>query len=384
MTGDSKPAAALRPSRIAVDLRALAGRPSGIGFFTLSLLSELARRGASRYVGMAHRMPHGEDELARAGVELEAQRAPLGLAWQQIVLPRRLSRGDLDLLWSPLLTLPLRLPIPGVVTVHDLTPLLYSEAHSFKVKASFAPFIRPSVETARRVVADSESTARDLRTQFPQAREKVRVVYPGIDPAFEPASAEEISTFREEIGCPGGYVLFIGTLEPRKNVGLLLEAWSALRASDPNFPPLVLAGSYGWRSRNLVGRIRSLESLGLRYLDHLSRDRLVRLVQSASTLVLPSLYEGFGLPAAEAMACAVPTVVSDSASLPEVVGDAGLQFESDDPSALAAALEKVIRDPGLASELGARGRERAGRFQWSRAAAEMEEVFAAALRTGDR
>lgn len=360
---------------IAVDLRALVRQPSGIGFFTLSLLTELAQRGRDRYVGMAQAPVYGEQQLAQAGVEVEYHGAPLGLIWQQLVLPRRLRSEDLGLFWSPLLTLPLVLDVPAVVTVHDLTPLLFPETHSLKVRASFIPFIRPTVELARCVVTDSKATASDLRTQFPQAKHKLEVVYPGIDRAFQPASDDEIQAFREEIDCPRGYVLFVGTLEPRKNVAQLLEAWAGLRAADSSTPPLVLAGSVGWRSRSLLARIRALEPMGVRYLDHLDRKTLVRLVQSASVLTLPSLYEGFGLPAAEAMACAVPTVVANTSSLPEVVGDAGLMIAPDDPSALASALSRILHDPALASELSARGLERAKRFDWELAADSMESIF---------
>jgi glycosyltransferase involved in cell wall biosynthesis len=364
---------------IAVDLRALVGKPSGIGFFTLSLLIELARRDRARYVGMSQAPVYGEDILHNAGVQVEYHGAPLGLIWQQLVLPRRLREEDIDLFWSPLLTLPLGLEVPAVVTVHDLTPLLFSETHSLKVKASFLPFIRPTVELARSIVTDSKATAADLRVQFPQARDKVEVVYPGVDRVFEPAPEEDVQAFRLELGCPEGYVLFVGTLEPRKNLSLLIDAWAGLKKSDPAVPPLILAGSYGWKSRSLLKRIEALKPLGLRYLDHPERKKLVQLIQSARLLTLPSLYEGFGLPAVEAMACGVPTVVANTSSLPEVVGDASLLVEPDDGSALAAAIARVLRDPGLASELSARGLLRAQRFEWRRAAEEMEAIFDRAL-----
>src|SRR5262249_31668827 len=132
---------------------------------------------------------------------------------------------------------------------------------------------------------------------------KVRVVYPGIDPEFRPGSAAGIAATRAELGAPAGYLFYAGTLEPRKNVGLLLDAWEALRAADSATPPLVLAGPYGWGSQHLVRRIEALRPLGLQALGHVDRARLVRLFQAARVFVYPSLYEGFGLPAAEALAC---------------------------------------------------------------------------------
>ncbi len=373
------PAATTARPAVGVDLRALVGTPSGIGVFTRALLLRLAERGGYRIVGLSHRPATGGGELEAAGVALETRAAPLGVLWQQLRLPARLAAGDLDLFWSPLFTLPLRLPVPAVVTVHDLTPVLYPETHRFKVLASILPFLRRSVETARVVVADSEATARDLRGQFPQCADRLRVVYPGVDDDFAPGGAEEVAATREELGCPRGYVLYAGTIEPRKNLGLLLDAWEAARLDDATFPPLVLAGGYGWRSRPLVRRIERLRGLGLLALGRVERGRLVRLFQAARVFAYPSLYEGFGLPPAEAMACGVPTVASNRASLPEVVGEAGLLVDADDPGGLADALRRVIGDPALAAELGARGRERARRFRWTRAAREMEEVFALAL-----
>jgi glycosyltransferase involved in cell wall biosynthesis len=398
-----------RLPRVAIDLRALVPLPTGIGVYTRSLALALARRGGMRYLGVAHRPPRGAEELAAAGIELEEQRAPLGVVWQQLLLPLRLRRGDVDLLWSPLLTLPLGCPVPAVATVHDLTVLLMPEAHRAKVRFSLLPFLAASLRRARRLVTLSRATAGDVAFHYPGSAGKVRVIYPGVDEEFRPGSAEEIAATREELGAPRGYLLYAGTLEPRKNVGALLDAWEALAADDPAFPPLVLAGPYGWGSRALAARIARLAASDgrstatgrsrttaagtglaatppsaatgsrLLALGRLDRARLVRVFQAASVFVYPSLYEGFGLPPAEALACGVPAVALDTSSLPEVVGDAGLLVEPGDTAALAAALGRLVAEPALTAELAGRAAAQAGRFRWQRAAAEMEEVFREAL-----
>jgi glycosyltransferase involved in cell wall biosynthesis len=364
---------------IAVDLRALVPTPTGIGVYTRSLLLELAARGGFHYRGLAHRPPRCAATLAAAGIESEHEPAPLGVIWQQLKLPRRLSRGDLDLLWSPLMTIPLRCPVPSVATVHDLTSILMPESHRFKVRWSIFPFLRPSLEKADRLVAVSQATADDIAFHFPQVARKVRVVYSGVDPEFRPGTLEEIEAAREEIGAPDGYILYAGTLEPRKNLGAVLDAWEALRVEDSSVPPLVLAGPYGWGSRDLVRRIESLAPLGVKAVGHVDRDRLVRIFQAATVFVYPSFYEGFGLPPAEALACGIPTIVSNVSSLPEVVGDAGLQVEPTDPGELMTAIRNLLESPARREELRGRGIERAARFRWERTAAEMEEVFREAL-----
>lgn len=365
--------------RIAVDLRALVGVPSGIGYYTHSLISCLARRGGAAYVGMAHRPIVDDRRLVELGVEMEAHGGPLGVWWQQLILPGRLKRANIDLLWSPITTLPWRLSIPGVVTVHDLTTLLHPHTHRLKVRLSVLPFLANTLGKARRIATDSEATARDIRDHYPRCAARIEVVYPGIDPEFRPGNSQEIEATRDELGCPDGYILYSGTLEPRKNIGTLLTAWETLRQTQSGVPPLILTGPYGWRSLDLLSRIQGLAHQGLHYLGRVERERLVRLMQAASIFVYPSLYEGFGLPPAEAMACGIPTIASKRASLPEVVGDAGLLFEPENPEELAGAIRRLLREPSLATELGNRGWRRAQRFRWEHAAELMEQLFDQAL-----
>lgn len=366
----------LRPWRVAVDLRALVPPPTGIGFYTRSLMLALRRRGLD-LLGLAHRPVHASvaPDLAAAGIPCEYAAAPYGVLWQQLRLPRRLACGDIDVLWSPITTLPMRLPVPAVVTVHDLTTVLLPEAHRLKVRWSVLPFLRRSLETAGTIVCDSRATADDVARHFPQCRNKLRVIYPGVDEEFRPGNPQRIAALRAELGAPDGYLLYAGTLEPRKGVATLLEAWEALRAADPRTPPLVLAGPYGWRSGRLLRRIEAAREHGLVHLGRLERGRLVEVFQAARLFVYPSLYEGFGLPPAEALACGVPAVVTRAASLPEVVGEAGILVPPGDSEALAAAVGALLAAPAREAELRERAVRQARRFGWDRAAAELEQAL---------
>ena len=373
----------MNPPTIAVDLRAALGTLTGIGVYTRALATELGQRSRIRILGVAHRAPDDPGWLAEAGIEWEEQSTPSGVLWQQLVLPRRLRRGDIDLFWSPLQTLPvLPAPVPLVTTVHDLTALLLPKTHRLKVRWSQIPFLKKSLDRARRIVAVSEATAEDLRRVFPDSRDRIRVVPNGVDPAFRPAAPEEIEGFRKDRDLPEGYLFYAGTLEPRKNVALLLDAWEILRAEEEHPLPLVLAGPYGWKSRRLARRLEELRPEGLRVLGHLPREDLIRWMQAARVFVYPSLYEGFGLPAAEAMACGVPVVATDAGSLPEVVDGAGILVSPEDSRALAEAIRRILDEPELGRDLGRRGRERAARFRWDRSAARLEELFLSILENG--
>jgi glycosyltransferase involved in cell wall biosynthesis len=326
---------------------------------------------------LTHRAARNPTELEAAGVRLETLSAPFGYWWQQRSLPRRLRAGDFDLLWSPLPTLPQETPIPAVVTIHDLTPLLFPYWHSWRNRATFRRHLPGTLRTAARIVAVSEATARDIEHRFPAAGQRLEVVPNGVDPIFTPATDSQIEAIRRSFEAPGGYVLCVGTLEPRKNLARLLDAWHLVveRLEDP--PPLLVAGGRGGRARGLRRRLQ--RTPGARYLGRLPRPRLVEALQGASVFVYPSLYEGFGLPVAEAMACGVPVVTSDRSSLPEVVGDSGVLVNPQHTQELAAAVVALLGDGERRRELGRRAVRRAERYSWDTAAARMEEVFELAL-----
>ena len=373
-----------RRPRVAVDLRALVRPPTGIGVYTLEILRALAAGGELDLVGLVHREPAASDELRALGITVEVQPAPLGVIWQQLVLPRRLAAGDLDLFWSPLLTLPRRVAPAAVVTLHDLAALHVPETLPAKVRWSLLPFLERSIERADRIVVATERVAGELARAFPASDGKVRIVPHGVAEGFRPAaSPDEIAAIRARHEAPGGYFLAVGTLEPRKNLDLLLDAWPAVRAEPEGAAAhLLLVGPPGWKDRAIEHRIERLRGEGVRRLGRVGGTELAELYRGALALVYPSRYEGFGLPVAEAMASGVPAVVAERTSPAEVAGDAGIACDPDAPDALAAVLLRLLRSPGEVAALAERARRRAARYTWPASAAAHLAVFREALARG--
>lgn len=364
----------MRRPTVAVDLRALIGPRTGIGVHTEELIRSLLELRSHDLLGLSHRPPDDIEPLLSAGLRSEHQAAPLGVVWQQLLLPHRLRQGDVDLFWSPLTTLPWSCPVRSVVTVHDLTPVLLPASHHWKTRWSQRPFLARSLASARAVIAVSRATAGDVRARYRRAA-PISVIPNGVGIEFRPAEPAAVETIRRREDAPDGYVLYAGTLEPRKNLDGLLAAWRLVREELPEAPPLLVAGAWGWGDPALRSRLAKASALDVRTLGRVSHERLVELLQGATAFVYPSLYEGFGLPPLEAMACAVPVVTSDRSSLPEVVGDAGILVDPDDPRAIAAGLLDVLRHPKRARALAERGRERSRSFTWKRSAEALAAVF---------
>jgi glycosyltransferase involved in cell wall biosynthesis len=225
---------------------------------------------------------------------------------------------------------------------------------------------------SRRVIAISKATRRDLIARYHIPARKIRIVYHGRDLSYAPvedqAGIEETAS-RYDVSRP--YCLHVGTLQPRKNLGVLVEAWDQLRNRVDNPPQLLLAGKRGWLYDSLF---RAVESRGLgdlvKFADYVEQPDLPALYSGALALTFPSLYEGFGLPPLEAMSCGTRVIASTASSVPEVVGDAGLLLDPHDASAWAAAVERVMNDPTLREELSRKGLERAAQFTWERCARE--------------
>jgi glycosyltransferase involved in cell wall biosynthesis len=259
-------------------------------------------------------------------------------------------------------------------TVFDLTCWLMPEVHTAANVKAARRFAEVMLRRADGLIAISEHTRNDAVRLLGLSPEKIAVIWPGVADAFFQAAPEAVQRARERYGLRRPYLLFVGTIEPRKNLARLLEAWQSVKADVREHYEFVLAGPPGWGDPGLIERLRS-GSPGVRYLGYVPEDGLPALTAGATAFVYPSLYEGFGLPVAQAMAAGVPVLTSAVSSLPEVGGDAVLLVDPLSVTDLRSAMERLLESPSLRSRLGALGRQRAELFRWDRVARQSWEFF---------
>lgn len=342
------------------------GRPeAGVGVYTREILRALV---ASAPVDLTVYTLAGAEPLA--GVKAR-RRSTFPLAGRHLLWSGAVRRSHADLFFGCIGQLPLGgVGMPSVVTAHDLAIYRNPEWFPDGQWLSVQHVVPRSLRRADRVICVSRSTARDVQAILGVPGDRLRVVPLGVDPAFRPQPPEAIADLRRRLGLPERFCLFVSTIEPRKNLPVLLDAWSHLEAR----PPLVVAGVTGWRSQEIEAKLVQAGT-GVHRLGGVARGDLPALYSAATCLCHPAWYEGFGLTPLEAMACGTPVVVSNRSSLPEVVGEAGLLVDPADPDAWTAALERVLGDPELRHDLRAKGLERAASFTWTRAAERTWEVF---------
>ncbi len=261
-------------------------------------------------------------------------------------------------------------------TVHDVTSRIMPELHSTGNQRAGRGF-ESTLRRAHRIIAVSENTKRDVVRMLGLDAERIHVIHSGVAEAFFHAGPTEAGIARAAYGLQRPYVLFVGAIEPRKNVGTLLDAWAALAPSLREEFELVLAGLAGWAGPKLVSRL-SASGPGVRYLGYVPERHLAGLTAGAAVFVYPSLYEGFGFPVAQAMAAGVAVVTSNVSSLPEVAGEAAVLVDPRSPSALREALSRLLLSPAECALRSEAGRVRARRFTWEECARRSLEFFRAA------
>ena len=358
---------------------------SGTGRYAAELAAALAEIDSeNNYVVLTRRGSPLAERLAPFGhVEVDA-RVGAGLVarlwFERFGLARWIAEKRLDVFHGPAFVLPPRCPAASVVTIHDLVFDLYPETVPKRRRSYYRRTIPRSIAMADRVIADSESTARDVRERYGLAPERVTPVHLGVeDRFFEEASVARREEVRRRYELPDRFVLAVGTLEPRKNLPGLLEGYAALRKVESSAPPLVLAGRRGWGMRgveDIATRLGVADAV--RWPGFIDDADLPVLYGLADVFAGVSLYEGFGLPLLEAMAAATPVVAADNSSMPEVVGDAGALVDARAPGAIAEALARFVRDPEEAKRRGQACQERARQFTWRRCAEKTLEVYRSA------
>lgn len=362
-------------------------RNAGVSRYTYRLIEGLSRLDAGqRYtVFVSASDQQAVTEFGNERLRLVPSRWPTAqpaqrILWEQTALPDLLRRVRADVFHSPVNVLPLRLPCPSVVTVHDLAFLHYPQFFRPARRIYQRMLTAHSVRVATLVIAVSESTRRDLIEQLGADPARVRVVNPAIEPRFRPiADPARRAAFRHEQGLPERFLLYLGTLEPRKNLVGLVEAYARLRAAEPDAPPLVVAGAKGWYFDEVFAKVRTLGlEQSVTFAGYVSDEAQPLWYAAAELFVYPSFFEGFGLPVAEAMACGTAVITSNVSSLPEVAGDVAVQANPHDADSLAHAMRSLLQDDETRRRLAAEGPRWARRFSSERMVAACSEIYAEA------
>lgn len=367
--------------RIAIDIRCLLEKHySGVGLYTLNLLHEIFRQDAkNEYVlfyntAKKARIP----EFHYPNVKISGHKIPnkiFNSAVQFLKFPKldEFIKGA-DVFFFPNVNFfSFSKKCKVVTTIHDLSFEMYRDFFSFKARL-WHKMIQPKLLCQRsdKIIAVSENTKRDIVKLYNIPDEKIQMIYLGIITRNENPDPEKIKKVKEKYRLPEKYVLFIGNLEPRKNIESAIAAFLKSNISKDYF--FVLAGAQSWKSSRIHELIKK-HFERIHYIGYVEENEKPVLYALASLFVYPSYYEGFGLPPLEAMACGVPTIVSHASSLPEIVGNASILVDPYDVNDIAKAIETAIADNSLRDELVRRGHQRANEFQWEKAARETIDVF---------
>jgi glycosyltransferase involved in cell wall biosynthesis len=383
--------------KIGIDARFLTHPQKG-GFktYTVNLIHALAALDeANEYVLYADGPMDDADALNHKGnvsVRIVRSEVPaFGMVMrEQLALPSAVAGDKLDLFHAPCLTAPLRLPCPLVVTIHDMiwrTPQRFSAAGKLPVKRrlmqsyyQWAP--EKAALKAAVVITVSHAARQDILRELHLPAERVVVTHEAANAQYQRVTDEtHLNSALQRHGLARGFLLALGSADPRKNMGTLLKAYARLTPAMQAAHPLAIIWAHSHLSDAIAEQARALGILEhVRFLQRVPDADMPAMYSGASAFVFPSRYEGFGLPLLEAMACGAPVIASDNSSIPEVVGDVGLMVNAEDDAGMADSIQRVLADAGLRSTLVQKGLARAGTFTWRRCAAETLAAYALAAK----
>jgi glycosyltransferase involved in cell wall biosynthesis len=366
---------------IYIDVSAAVHRRAGLGRYAENLTRALIPRLTHKLALFYNRekgvtLPPGLEHLPSRTVALSYK------SWRMLVWAGQLARIPFNRLTPDAalfhaaehLLLPLK-DVPTVLTVHDLI-FRYMPEHHKPLNRWYLNLTMPLYcRRADHIIAVSEATRHDIINAYHIPPEKISVIYEAADPRFEPQLRTVVEAMRARYHLPEQYLLYVGTIEPRKNLTRLLKVWESLYQAH-EVPPLVIVGQQGWLTGDFFEALENSPAReGVLLTGYIEDSDLPALYSGATAMVFPSLYEGFGLPPLEAMACGTPVLCSNVSSLPEVVEDVALTFDPTDDEAMAQALRRIVRDKALHDTLKEQGLCQAARFSWGRAAQETKRVY---------
>ena len=365
--------------RVALDAIPLVAAKTGIGHYTDALAEWLARTHPNHQYQLFSPIDFAFEAGNGKPANLSKQFLPTRSVfrkWWMIGLPALLQISPVDVFHGTNYCIPLFAPCPSVVTIHDMSLFAQSQTHE---PANVTRGKRRMPIMARRasmIIAPSEWTKKEIVKYLRTRPEKIRVIYEAARDAMKPVLPGQSEGVLEKYQVRRPYLLYVGTIEPRKNLLTLIRAYDELLRTTAHRPQLVLCGGRGWLDSevfNLARELRMEEQI--RFTGYIEDADLPALYSSAKVFIYPSIYEGFGLPPLEAMACGAPVISSNASSLPEVVGEAGLMHDPGDYRALTHCIVKLFDDPAMQEYYRRAGMKQASRYSWERAARETQAVY---------
>ena len=371
--------------RIGIDFTAAVQQHAGIGRYTRELIRAIAQRDRRNTYVLFQAVRGATQPAGTWPANFKIRTVPLSdhwltVLWHKLKLPIPVEAciGAVDVFHSPDFLLPPVRHAKTVLTIHDLSFFTTPETAHPGLRDFLAQAVPRAVARADHLLADSQSTKNDLVEYLQVPAQRITVVYPGVDPRFRPLDQATVAGLRARYHLDQPFILAVGTLQPRKNYVRLIQAYAHLRDLDEELRDvkLVIAGSEGWLFEEIYATVQHLGlEKQVRFMAYFPDADLPALYNAAAVLAMPSLYEGFGFPVLEALACGTPVVTSDVSSLPEVAGDAALLVPPLDVEALSTALHRLLTDTALRARLRERGLIQAQRFRWQQAAQTTLAVY---------
>jgi glycosyltransferase involved in cell wall biosynthesis len=361
--------------KIAIDIREAGGEKAGKGFYTFNLvraLLKIDRR--NQYILYTKNLVPGFEEFENA-----EQRAikGAGIFWHHNV-KKDLQRIPPDIYFAPtsyIIPALLSKDIPSIITIHDLVAFLFPSVHQKKAVVIEKVFLRRALKKVKFICTISENTKKDILENFDYSASQIDIVSCSASDKFKAIPEENLKDFAQKTNLPKKFFLAVGTLEPRKNYQTLIKAFDILQKKHPD-THLVIVGGKGWKYQKIFNLIEKRDlTKKVHALGYVSESSLVNLYNLAQALVFPSLYEGFGIPPLEAMKSKCPVITSNSSSLPEVVGEAGILIDPNSPHEIAKAMAKIIDDPQHTEELKEKGIQKSQKFSWEASAKKLLHIF---------